>query len=477
MNERLIQVEYEPNPRQAVFHSCGSDIAIYGGAKGGGKSCALVMEAFAYACEYPKAVIYLFRKTFDDLEANIIREWKTKVPKELYEYNEGKHCATLYNGSQVFFRYLKTKEEAYELYQGRSMDFCGIDELTQHHKETVEILLSCLRSPLGHPPRFRASCNPGGIGHFWVKKTYIIPTQYGKNTINDPVTDQTITFIPAQVYDNHILMKNDPNYVKRLENLPEAQKKAFLLGDWDVFEGMAFEEFDPRIHVVKPFIIPKHWRRWVAVDNGYTDPFSFHWFAVDEQGTVYIYREFTRDYDDPKIPYSEQAKIVKELSTHVEIVDGEEVETMEKLDFICVGHDAFSSHPLAEPGKTILTHYEEGGLNGFIRAVTDRRLRKATIHEYLKLYKDENTGEMTSKVKIFSTCKKLIEYLPLQVLDEKDAEKYAETDIDHWIDSFGYGLIAHHTGFSKKPKYESNNIILLHKKKMARDSKRPARVI
>ena len=158
---KVINVGYVPNDKQTLFHNMDTDICIYGGAKGGGKSAALVLDACMYAMNYPGALIYVFRESYDDLEANIIREWKTKVPKELYEYSETKHIATCCNGSEVIFRYIANDADA-DGYQGRSMDYIGVDELTKHSKKAIQILLSCLRSPKGFPPRFRGSCNPGG---------------------------------------------------------------------------------------------------------------------------------------------------------------------------------------------------------------------------------------------------------------------------------------------------------------------------
>lgn len=463
MNE--IVIDYEPNSKQAIFHACGSTEVVYGGAKGGGKSCALVMETLAYSLEYAGATCYLFRETYDDLEANLIREWKEKVPIDLYTYNESKHIATLPNGSVVKFRYIRNLLDA-QKYQGRSIDFIGVDELTKYEEASIQEILSCLRSPKGFPPRFRATCNPGSIGHAWVKKRYITATNYGEKTTEDMLTGNTITFIPATVYDNDILMKNDPAYVKRLENLPEEKRRAFLHGDWDVYQGMSFEKWNESIHVVDDFPIPRYWRRWRSADNGYTDPFSWYWFAVSPDGTVYIYREFTRDYEDPKLTYKQQAEKVKELSTYTDIRNGEAIEEEERIDFTVLGHDAFATHH--RDNKQLIDYYEDGGISGFVRAVTDRKLRKATWIEYLEPFED-GTGKITSKVKIFRSCKKLRETLPLQVNDEKDTEKVAETNYDHWYDGAGYGLIAYHIEKSKVP-VESKGAIDNHKSNMAKRS-------
>ncbi len=284
-----ITVNYVPNSKQEIFHLCDAEEAVYGGAKGGGKSCGLVMECLAWGLENAGADMYLFRETFDDLEANLIKEWKEKVPKELYEYNEGKHIATLVNGTTVKFRYISSFKDA-ERYQGRSMDWIGVDELTKYEERSIQILLSCLRSAKGFKPRFRATCNPGGIGHTWVKERYIIPTMYGKEEIIDKVTGGNIAFIPATVYDNTILVENDPRYVKRLENLPETEKQAFLYGNWDIFEGQYFTEYDREIHTIDPFIIPKHWKRYIAMDYG-LDMLAVLWIARDTEGNAYVYKE------------------------------------------------------------------------------------------------------------------------------------------------------------------------------------------
>jgi hypothetical protein len=485
-----IVINYTPNEKQAKFHMSDATEAVYGGAKGGGKSCALIMEAMTYGMEHPEASIYLFRETYPDLEDTLIPEWKAKVPKELYEWNGKNIEARLINGTVVKFRYVRNYDDATK-YQGRSMDFIGVDELTKHEERTIQELLSCLRSPKGYPPRFRGTCNPGSKGHYWVKKRYVQGTKYGEKTIIDSITGSKIEFIPATVYDNDILMKNDPAYVRRLENLPYEQKRAFLYGDWDVFEGMGLNNWDEGLVVVEDFEIPKHWRRWIAVDNGYTDPFAWYWLAVSEDGTVYIYREYTRDYDAPNVIYRTQAERVVELSTIINpdkyreyieygLVDPEladlEMREFEKIDFIVIGHDAWQHHPATKTidtpqGKSILDYYSEGGLNklaGYKKPLTDRRLRKATWVEYLEPYRNQE-GELTTKVKIFRNCKKLIETLPLLVNDKNDPEKIEDGIIDHWYDAAGYGLIAYHAS-NTKPKKELT-VIEEHKQRLAKKNK------
>ena len=465
-----IEIPYMPNKKQYVFHEAKSTEVVYGGAKGGGKTVALVVDAILYACHFKEANICLFRETYDDLEANLISEFKKFCPREILAkpYNESKHEAYFFNGSVIRFRFVSNYNDATK-YQGRSFDYVGVDELTKHEERSIQELLSCMRSAKGNPVRFRGTCNPGGTGHAWVKKRYITATDYGGSVTEDILSGNTIQFIPATVYDNTVLMDNDAAYVRRLENLSEEKKRAFLYGDWDVYEGMAFEKWNPKIHVTEPFEIPSHWRQWMGVDNGYTDPFAWYWFAVDELGTVYVTKEFTRDYDDPKLTYTQQAEHVAKENNYEEYCEetGEMLDKSIRLDEIVLGHDAFAkSH---ETGKTLVDYYIEGGVPGpFTKAVTDRKLRKATWVEYLEP-RESGEGIFTSKVKIFNTCKKLIETLPLQVNDENDSEKVALTDYDHWYDGAGYGLITYHVDQVRAPE-KPKGIIEQHKSKLAKKS-------
>jgi len=215
-------------------------------------------------------------------------------------------------------------------------------------------------------------------------------------------------------------------------------------------EATAFPEFDSSVgglHVCRPFKIPKWWRRWMSNDPGFSDPFAWYWFAADQDGTVYIYREFTREPQDLKLTYSDQARRVHALSVVGGEVGNPEIDPVTKLsveetiDFVVCGRDAFNKHP--ETGKSITDYYQEGGVIGCIEATTDRQLRAAVFHEYLRVFTGPD-GKPTARLKIFSTCRKLIETLPRLVSDPNDPEKVQECSIDHWFDACGYGLLAWH---------------------------------
>lgn len=421
-----IVIPYNPNTKQSLFHANGADEVVYGGAKGGGKSCALVMEAFAYACEYPGATMYLFRETYDDLEANIIDEWIRNVPKEIYTYNAGKHIATLFNGTKVLFRYVSSESDA-EGYQGRSMDWIGVDELTKHTERTIQLLLSCLRSAKGFPPKFRGTCNPGGKGHAWVKRKYITGTNHGNKIVVDELTGNKISFIPATVYDNTIMMLNDPAYVKRLENLPEQEKKAFLYGDWDVFIGQVFSEWRRDVHVIEPFEIPKAWPKWKAMDWGFTKPYCVKWYTCDYDGKVIVYRElYGCKPGEFNVGTQETARDVARKVKKLEINDGSVYGVADPACWAKTGHD----------GPSIAEVFALEGV-AWSKADNDRMQGKMQIHMRLRGW-----GEGKPGLVYFSTCEHSIRTLPELIYDDKKVEDVDTTIEDHPYDADRYSLMS-----------------------------------
>ena len=416
-----ITIDYMPNVRQDEFHMCNAPYAVYGGARGGGKTKALVMDCLAYCLEHNGCNAYLFRETYPNLEANVIREWKRSVPRELYEYSEQKHIATLINGSKVLFRYVRTEKDA-ETYQGQEFDYLGIDELTKHTERTAELLTACLRSSRGFPVRFRGSCNPGGKGHGWVKRKYVEATEYGKHEVIDKTTGLEKMFIPARVYDNDVLMKNDPNYVKRLEALPEQEKKAFLYGDWDVFIGQVFAEFNRDKHVEEPFAIPDDWIKVRSMDWGFSKPFSVHWYAIDYDGIAHCYREYYGCTGEP----DEGLKLTPdEVAAEVVRLSGNERYSYDVADKAIWQKDDRMKWSIQ--GESIAEIFERHGIY-FTRSNSERIAGKLMVHQYLR----------EGKIKFFSTCKHMLRTLPELVYDESKPEDVDTTQEDHAYDELRY---------------------------------------
>jgi hypothetical protein len=407
------------------------------------------------ADKYPGIKQLILRESYPELSRSLIMTSLSLYPPEFGRYNAAEHKWYANNGSIIEFGYLDS-DASVQIYQSAEYDIIRIDEGSHMSEYRIKYMKSRIRGANNFPKQMKISTNPGGVGHKYLKKTFKIGVEEPGKVFGETVVDdrtgkeyiETRCFIPASVYDNRALMRANPNYIKNLLQLPETEREQLLRGNWEVADDQAFPEFDYDIHVCKPFPIPAHWKRWRSVDNGYDDPFAWYWFAVDEQGTVYIYREYTREDDSPRIRYSEQARKVTEKSTYIEIINGKEVEVKEKFNFTVAGHDAFATHVRDVEGKTLVDYYNDGGVYGIICGIKDRRLRKSVFHEYLAPYLNENTGKMTAKLQIFNTCKKIIEVLPEMIKDPDDNEKVYDVD-DHWYDGVGYGLLAHHASRSK----------------------------
>jgi len=253
---------------------------------------------------------------------------------------------------------------------------------------------------------------------------------------------------------------------KMEQEFPQTEEEALRAGD-----NVSFPEWSEEIHVCKPFDIPEHWRKWACVDNGYNDPFYWGKMAVSEDGTVYLYYEQTRWRSEAQVKYSDQARIFN--ASMYSSSNGQSV-VKEKLDYIVAGLDAWNSHHRDSNGKCLLDYYRDGGLTneGFIPAITDRKLRKGTFHEYLTPVYDENTKETTAKFQVFDTCEYFISIMPELVNDDKNPEVVADlSDIDNCYDSVGYGLISYHVNNSKPvAKEDTRTKQQIHKERMTRRS-------
>ncbi len=191
------------------------------------------------------------------------------------------------NGSRIVLGYCDNEKDVLQ-YQGQSYEVIFLEEATMFTEFQFQALTESNRlsgnCKTFTTPRMYFTCNPGGVGHEWFKRLFV-DRLYRNNE-----RPEDYTFIQANVYDNEYLMENDPGYVKTLENLPEDRRKAMLYGDWNVFEGQYFGEFNPTIHTIDPFPIPEHWRKYRAVDYG-LDMLACLFVAVDTNNRSYVYKE------------------------------------------------------------------------------------------------------------------------------------------------------------------------------------------
>jgi hypothetical protein len=484
-------------PRQETFLQMvmdpeGPDEILYGGAAGGGKTDALLIAGILYAHLF-KAHVIFFRKTYKELEGKPIPRSKELIPRSMARpFNESKHTWFFHNGGILQFSYLSQLKH---LQDHQSSEYALViwDELTHFQEFMYTYLLTRNRwSKGGLKPKSIGGTNPGGPGHAFVKRYWRLPTkndtyppQLPEMVWEAPKTPEMIqanlpakkrVFIPARLEDNQILMKNDPTYEVNLLMQPEQIRKALREGDWDSFLGQKFGEWTPEIHVIKPFAIPKHWRRWLCHDPGYDNPHYWGWLTVDDDGFVYLYKEYGRRYNDPKkVFYSDQAERVVELNGHTELDGfGNEIIVQDKLDYCVTGKDAFNQNRFNN--KTYIDYYQGAGLDftGYIPANTDRRKRAVTMHEYLKPFQLPD-GTWVAKLRVFDTCPIFIETIPSLVADELDQEKVKDDPtVDNPYDAVGYGLMSYHVEHSVAPK-EEKPPIREHKDRVAKKSMRHVR--
>ena len=283
----------KPSEKQRSFLTAKESCIAFGGARGGGKSWAVRVKAVLLCLKYPGIKVMIVRKTYPELQENHILPLcallRCDTDDPIAAYHDSKKHILFPNGSRILFRYCDTESDV-RRFQGTEVDVLFIDEATHQTEAVVERLGACVRGVNDFPKRTYYTCNPGGPGHGWVKRLFI-DRRFREN--EDP---KDYRFIRSLVTDNHALLEKDPGYRKRLESLPPKLRRAWLEGDWNIFEGQFFEEFrdDPDhyadrrfTHVIAPFEIPESWRIYRSFDWGYARPFSCGWWAVDHDGVLY----------------------------------------------------------------------------------------------------------------------------------------------------------------------------------------------
>lgn len=410
----------EANPKQLQFYMSRTLYTAYGGAKGGGKTHAVRTKAGMGAFGYPGIKILIMRRTYPELQKNHIEQMCKMFPKELVSYNGSLHTMYFYNGSTIHFGHWSGVESENE-YQGQEYDWIFIDEATQFTEREFRYIGGCLRGVNDIPKRMYITCNPGGVGHRWVKRLFI-----DRNFICDPLNPEAdenpedYSFIFATVEDNSQLMEKSPAYVQMLASMPENLRKAFRYGDWNAISGAYFPEFSVGAHTCKPFAVPAHWERYRVFDYG-LDCFACYWAAVDENGRSYIYRELKQK----GLIVQEAADMALDMT-----LPGE------KINITFAPPDMWSRQK--DTGKTMAEVFLAHGVP--IVPVNNNRVQgHMLIKEQLAVRKDGKPGLI-----IFDTCKELIQDLQDIQADEKNPNDCAKEphEITHTVDALRYYCVS-----------------------------------
>ena len=375
--------------KQRAFIDAREDEVLFGGAAGGGKSYGQVVDALLFALRYPKSKQLILRRTYAELDKSLIRVALALYPREIFTLNSSSHTGRFKNGSCIDFGYCAQENDVYQ-YQSAEYDVIRFDELTHFTRMQYLYLLSRVRGANDFPKQIKSSTNPGGIGHSWVKERFVDPAPSG-----EPFHDERGSgriFIPAYLDDNHFLNAKDPDYRRRLESLPDRERRALLHGDWNIFEGQYFTEFSAKEHVIEPFPIPDSWRKYRTIDYG-LDRLAVLWIAISDEGVSYVYREFC----ESGLPIRAAARAILDNTP-----EGEEIYAT------LAPPDLWSRSQ--ETGKTKASLFLENGVN-FTRTSNDRECGWLAIKELLR-----DTGKGI-RLKIFRNCQEIIRTLPALCID------------------------------------------------------------
>lgn len=401
-------------PKQNLFIKADRDEVLFGGAAGGGKSYAQIVDALLYALKYPGSKQLILRRTYPELDKSIIRQSLALYPAELFKYTASSHTGIFYNGSIIDYGYCDGENDVFR-YQSAEFDVIRFDELTHFTKDMYIYLQSRLRGVNGYPKQMKSSTNPGGIGHKWVKERFIDISPPMDKTV---IGEQSRIFIPSLVTDNSFLMAKDKSYIKRLENLPEKERKALLYGSWDIFEGQYFNEWNRDIHTCSPFKLPREYKRYIAMDYG-LDMLAAYFIAVDGEENAYVYKEIYQS----NLIISRAANAIKGRIN-------------EDITAIYAPPDMWNRRQ--DSGKSVAGIFASIGLP-LTKSVNDRETGWYAVKEYLQIKEEK------SRLKIFTNCVNLIRTLPALTHDDKNVNDVANTphELTHRPDALRYFCVMH----------------------------------
>lgn len=395
---------------------------LFGGARGGGKTDTSVPWLARPACcdnPSPRYRGLVIRQNGKDLG-----DWIDRAEWQWAAYGAKPVGSPVIfrwpSGAKIVTGHLKDRD-AFKHYQGQEFQRMVVEELTQiPHEEDYLRLVASVRSTVpGLMPAIFATTNPGGPGHAWVKRRFVDPSPPGL-AFRDKVTRRWRLFIRSLIDDNPILRENDPGYEAGLLGLADATVRAWRFGDWDAFEGQYFLEWSRTRHVVQAFRIPRGWKRYRAVDWGYwPNPWACGWYAVDERGHEFKYREERGNRMTP----GEVARRILELSAEDGALFGPTV--------------ADPSMWSTDDGQSHAEMFAKAGLP-LVQAFNDRVQGWTRVHEYLA----DNPETGLPWLRVFDTCLETIRTLPMLIHDDVRVEDVRKDNaLDHHPDELRYHLM------------------------------------
>ena len=412
-NNGYRRISGRPNPKQQLFFDSRAKYTAYGGARGGGKSWALRRKLIGLCLRYPGIRCLIVRRSFPELKSNHLRPFISEYGSELISYSELDKMISLPNGSTISFGYCSNRGDTLR-YQGQEFDIIAIDEATQLSEYQFSIFKACLRGCNDFPKRMYLTCNPGGVGHGWVKRLFVDRSFRGDERAEDHL------FIQALVYDNELLTKKNPEYLHQLESLPPALRDAWLLGHWDVFEGQFFPEFDQAKHVIPRQRIPVSGLRYFAAFDYGFDMTAALLLGEDVMGKIYVIKEFCRS----GLTLSQAASEISSLLQH------------HQIEYAVASPDLWNRRQ--DSGRSGFEIMQAVGGMPPMLAADDRRITGwRVVREHLNRDPDRSLA-------ISQDCVELIRSLPSLMFDSERSEDASDHphSITHAPEALRYALMS-----------------------------------
>ncbi|MFZ5811102.1 MAG: terminase large subunit domain-containing protein [Thermodesulfobacteriota bacterium] len=429
-----VPIDYDPHPRQALLHGVRANEVLFGGAAGPGKSHALRFEALLWCLRIPGLAAYLFRRTVPELEKNHILPSLAQFPREVGRYVASRRVWEFANGSRLHFCPCRSEKDVFR-YQGAEIHLLLIDELTALTEFQYDFLRGRVRCSLKVPEDYRCripgvvcATNPGGVGHGFVKSRWVdfAPPDAPRRAPQSQ-GGMVRCHIPARLADNPVLAARDPDYVHRLEALPEPLRTAYRDGRWDVFFGQAFA-FSKAAHVIAQRPVPEHAPLYMTFDWGYGAPFSVGWWWVDADGRLFRFAEW---YGWSGVPGQGLRMTDPLIATG--ILERERLQGVAGRPVIrLAGPDCFAKKPDYRGGGQGPSTAEEFARQGVHLAPGDpsRLLKIRQFHERLRL-PDDGSPPM---LQVYDSCEHFIRTIPLLIADRRNLEDIDTTGEDHVYD-------------------------------------------
>lgn len=451
---------YRPSEWGAEFHALPHDEALGAGAAGPGKSFVLLMD--------PLAQVLLEHERCADAKHPHYHPWGTSTGWALHlrrirpmleqtikralrifpsidpgvRWDTNKSTFTFSSGFTYQFGHCKDPND-WELYQGIEFSHIGFDELTQFEEEQYDQICTRLRSSdplLRRMKRIRSMSNPlmrrNSGEEFtvknpqWVRDRFVKPAPEGRVTIQRTVgqgMERSFIYLPAKLDDNPD-KEFVEDYKKTLLGMKPHIRRALLYGDWFVVAGAFFEnEWEERLHVCEPFPIPDDWPKWRSLDWGFRSPGAVHWYALDEDDTVFVFRELTfQGMTDEEV-----AEAILEIEDEYDLVgrDGKS-----RISGVA------DSQLWEQRGDSGRNKAEAMRALGVTWRVADKRSRQTNAGHIAKRLKDHANGTKPPGLVFFKTCVRAIQTIPSMPTSRTNSEEPEKGGEDHWYDSVSYGI-------------------------------------